>query len=112
MAELSHKPILLSTVLPEFAGELRTLLLQENEPGLATQVADLKILDRCRCGDEFCASFYTLPKPDGAYGPGHRCLEVEPEKGMIILDVVGETIAHVEVLYRDEIREALFAAIP
>jgi len=112
MSQLTHNPILLRTALPSLCKELETLLERENELGLASQVAGLVVVDRCRCEDDFCASFYTQPKPDGAYGPSHRCLEVEPERGMITLDVLGETIAHVEVLYRDEIRAALLAALP
>jgi hypothetical protein len=27
---------------------------------------------QCGCGNDFRQSFYTAPKPDGAYGPGHR----------------------------------------
>ena len=88
------------------------MLERENEPQLASQVARLGIVDRCRCGDDFCATFYALPKPDGAYGLSRRCLEVEPDRGMIILDVLDGTIAKVEVLYRNEIRTALLAALP
>jgi hypothetical protein len=112
MSQVAHDPLLLRTALPGFCEEVKGLLEQENESGLASQVADLLIVDRCRCGDDFCATFYTQPKPDGAYGPGHRCLEVEPKRRMIILDVLGEKIAQVEMLYRDEIRAALIAALP
>jgi len=59
---------------------------------LAAQVSGLKIVDRCRCGDDFCASFCTERKPQGAYGAGHRCVELEPETGWLILDVVADKI--------------------
>jgi hypothetical protein len=75
-------------------------------------VSDLRIADRCRCGDDFCATFYTQPKPQGSYGAGHKNLVLEPQKGDVILDVVNGSIASVEVLYRDEIRDALIARIP
>jgi hypothetical protein len=39
-------------------------------------------------------------------------MELEPAEGMLILDVVAGTIVHVEVLYRDEIRKKLIAALP
>lgn len=39
---------------------------------MASQVPGLMILERCGCRDDFCATFYTKPKPDGGYGPGHR----------------------------------------
>ena len=112
MPQHNRDPILLRTALPNLCRELKTLLERRNESELASQVAGLVIVDRCRCGDDFCAAFYTQPKPKGAYGPGHRCLEVDPARGMIILDVLDEKIAQVEVLYRDEIRRALLAVLP
>lgn len=112
MFQATQDHILLRTALPGFCEELEELLERKNESGLASQVANLVIVDRCRCGDDFCGTFYTQPKPNGAYGAGHRCLELEPTSGMIILDVLGEKIAQVEVLYRDEIRTALLAVLP
>ncbi len=104
--------MLLNSVLPELSKELEGLLERQNEAALAAQVSSLAIVDRCRCEDDFCATFYTQPKPDGAYGPTHYCLEVEPERGMIILDLLNGKIASVEVLYRDEVRAALLAIFP
>lgn len=98
---------LVSEVLPDFSAQLRQLLLEEKEEGLASQVSTMKIVDLCGCGDDFCASFYVQPKPSGAYGPGHRNVALIPENGMIILDVVNEQIAHVEVLYRDDVKTLL-----
>jgi hypothetical protein len=98
-------------ILPELAEELEDLL-REAEPELAGQVRGLKMVDRCRCGDDFCATFYTEPPPGGSYGPGHRNVPLEPSEGMLILDVVGTKIMCVEVLYRDQIRQALLAALP
>jgi len=103
---------LLVEVLPSFCAELRDLLVKASEPALADQIPNLNILDGCGCGDDFCSSFYTKPKPCGAYGPGHRTIVLEPERGMIILDVLGDEIAHVEVLNRNDIRSALTAALP
>jgi len=105
-------PATLVDVLPELAQELEVLLMVQDESTLAGQVAELKIVDRCRCGDGFCSTFYTLPKPDGAYGPGHRNVELNPEMGMLVLDIVDEKIAAVEVLNRAEIRERLHALLP
>lgn len=94
----------LCTTLPDLAEELSKLLSAAGRNDLAAQVPNLSIVDRCRCGDDFCASFYTQPKPNGAYGVGHENVALEPERGMIILDVLNGSIAKVEVLYRDEIR--------
>jgi hypothetical protein len=106
----SDRSRLLKEVLPIFAQEIEELL-KHNEPKLAAQVASLTIVDRCRCGEDFCAAFYVEPKPQGAYGPGHRNVSLEPENGMIILDVVNDRIMQVEVLYRDEVRRAIQAAV-
>jgi hypothetical protein len=103
--------MLLVDALPNLANELEVLLRDQGELSLAAQVTSLNILDRCRCGDDFCGSFYTRPKPEKSYGPHHRSLALNATKGMIIVDAVGESIAFVEVLYRDEIRDALLAAL-
>lgn len=104
--------MLLTDVLPKLAVELEQLLKKRGEPELAAQVPTLAIVDRCRCGDDFCSSFYTQPKPEGAYGPGHRSLDLDAERGMVVLDVASGLIAHVEVLNRDDIRKPLVAALP
>ncbi len=97
----------LTEALPEFAAELWTLLGTAGEHEHAEKVPTLRIVTRCRWRDVFCASFYTAPPPRGAYGPGHRTIVLEPEHGMINVDVVGRAIVHVEVLYRDEVRSRL-----
>jgi hypothetical protein len=103
---------MLTNALPELANEIEELLRVEGEPGLAAQVAELRIVDRCRCEDDFCATFYVQPKPEGSYGPGHRNVVLIPENGMLVLDVVEEKIACVEVLYRDDLRRKLHALLP
>jgi hypothetical protein len=107
-----EKRFSIADTLPAFAAELRQLLEEQGESELAAQVPDLKIFDRCRCGDDICATFYTQPKPKGSFGPSHRNVALTPEEGMLILDVVGATIACVEVLYRDEVRQELLAILP
>jgi hypothetical protein len=98
-------------MFPALSTGIQQLLAGQGEPDLAAQVPGLSVIDRCRCGDDFCGTFYVLPKPDGAYGPGHRNVELTP-KGMIILDVTADKIAAVEVLYRDEIRQKLLIEFP
>jgi hemolysin activation/secretion protein len=39
-------------------------------------------------------------------------MDLDSDKGMVLLDVVAGTIAHVEVLNRDDIRTKLIAKIP
>jgi hypothetical protein len=96
---------LLVEAIPGFASELRSLLV--NEPDLAVAVNSLRLIDKCRCGDDFCASFYTLPPPAGAWGEGHENVVLEPEDGMIILDVIDRKIGMVEVLYRSDVKEVI-----
>jgi len=99
--------MLLIESLPNFSRELANLLITAHEPNLAEQIDDLEIVAKCSCSDDFCASFYTAPKPVGSYGPKHRNVELEPATGMIILDLVGDKIVHIEVLYRDDVRSKL-----
>ena len=98
--------------LPELANELERLLRLEGEAELAAQVQGLRIVDRCQCGDDFCATFYVQPKPMGSYGPTHRTVALGPEQGMLILDVDNAKIACIEVLYRDDIRHRLDTLLP
>lgn len=102
----------LARALPDFASELRETLQSQGRADLALQVATLSLVDRCRCGDDFCATFYTAAKPEGAYGPGHSNLELQSSEGMIILDIVNEEIRCIEVLYRPDVQEALFGVLP
>lgn len=75
--KLGQKTMLLADTFPLLSQELLQLLKGEGKSELASQVLGLRIVDRRRCGDDFCASFYTQPKPKGSYGPGHRCLELK-----------------------------------
>jgi hypothetical protein len=104
--------LILKDTFPELAQELEELLMAEKESDLAEQVSSLRIVDRCRCGDDFCATFYTQAPPQGSYGSGHRNVALEPKDGMLILDVVNDKIAKVEVLYRNEIRKVLLRTLP
>jgi hypothetical protein len=106
-----NRPLLTDT-LPAFATELRQLLAEQGEPELAAQVSGLKIFDRYRCGDDFRATFYTQPKPEGGFGPGHRNVRLMLEEGMLILDLVSGEIACVEVLDRKAVRQKLNEVLP
>jgi len=97
----------LADALPEFAAELESLLTAENKPELAAQVQGLALLDRCRCQDDFCSTFYVRPQPEGRYGPDHYTVILSPEDGMVNVDVVGGEITCVEVLYRDDVQAKL-----
>jgi hypothetical protein len=105
-------PPLLAEALPQLAKELEELLKGQNEFELAAGVLELRILRRCRCGDDFCATFYTQPEPKEPYPPGHHNVVLNPERGMLVLDVLDGKIAGVEVLFREEVRSALHAILP
>ena len=87
--------MLLAENLPEFADELRALLM--DQPDLEASIGSLSIVDKCRCGEDFCASFYTQPPPKGAWGPGHENIVLDPAEGWVILDVIDGRIGMVEV---------------
>ncbi len=102
----------LAEMFPSLSMELQQLLADIGESVLAAQVPELNVIERCRCGDDFCGTFYVLPKPNGSYGPGHRNVALEPKEGMLILDVLSDRIAAVEVLYRDDVRQRLLIEFP
>ncbi len=102
----------LSAVFPSLAEELRDLLERKGDTGLAGQVAALAIVERCRCGDEFCATIYTQPPPKGTWGPDHGTIDLDADQGMILLDVVQGKIVEIEILNRDDIRKTLLAILP
>jgi hypothetical protein len=91
-------------LFPELVGELVDLLRAEGEGELAASVPFLRFVQWCPCGDDFCKSFYTAPPPEGAYGAGHRCVPLLPDRGMMILDVVHGEIRYVEIIDRDVLR--------
>jgi hypothetical protein len=93
---------LLAETMSSLAQELEELLTEAGCPDLAGQVTELRIVDRCRCGEDFCATMYARPRPVGAWRPEHFTIPLEPSEGMLIIDVVDAKIACIEVLCRDE----------
>ncbi|MEU7011850.1 hypothetical protein [Streptomyces sp. NPDC046332] len=92
---------LVRDVFPDLIAELIALLEDEGERELAICAWDLRLVDECGCGDDFCQSIRTADHPPGQpYGPGHRCVPLQPSKGMLILDVVDGRIMYVEILDR------------
>ena len=100
--------------MAEFAQELQLLLENLGLPELAAQVPGLRIVDRCRCGDHFCATFYSEPRPNSTWASlgRHENVVLNPEEGMIILDVVDRRIVCVEVLDRQDVRKSLHEVVP
>ncbi|MFC0629460.1 hypothetical protein [Kribbella deserti] len=90
---------------PVFARQVRGALGRDGEAELASQVDELRVVELCECGDDFCQSFYVERPPDDVYpSDSHRSWYCDDEElgwdGHLILDVVDERIAFVEVLYR------------
>nr|BFE59489.1 hypothetical protein GCM10020063_040150 [Dactylosporangium thailandense] len=86
---------------PIFATELAAALRAHGDDSLIDQVKNLRVVQTCGCGDDFCQSFSTAPRPVGGYGKGHRTICLDPPwPGYLNLDVVDNDIVNVEVLYR------------
>lgn len=108
MADSYHK---LVAVIPVFAAECKQLLLEQNKVDLANQIESLNIVKRCSCTDDFCASFSTHAQSRASFGGSDRyTLDLNPEKGMILMDIADGKIIYVEVLYRDDVRSMLSRA--
>ncbi len=103
---------LLIDLMPDLAGELAVLLRQQGYAHVESGIPMLRIIDRCRCGDDFCATFYTERRPTGPLGPNHETIDLEAASGMIIVDLVGSSIVKIEVLYREEVRKRLNEILP
>jgi hypothetical protein len=102
----------LEDVAPELVVELQRLLLSEGEAALADQIPGLILVERCRCGEDFCATFYTELRPRGSFDLGHQTIALSPDEGTLNIDVVETRIVQIEVLYRDELRKKIHSAIP
>ena len=99
-------------VIPELAEELKALLVKSEFPESVDQVAGLRIVDRCQCGEDSCATFYTATRPNGAWGAGHENVMLDAETGLLILDLVHRKIVCVEVLDRKETKQKLDKILP
>jgi hypothetical protein len=98
---------LVREVYPDLVDELVRLLESAGERWLAVTARDLRLVAACECGDGYCQSIRTEEHPEGEpYGPGHRNVDLDPEEGMLVLDVVDERIVYVEVLFRAALRRA------
>ena len=102
-------PKTIPEVFPNFHDELREYVEESPRPDLAGQIYSLKILSICECDDTGCATFYTAPKPDGAWGPHHYNVCLESERGLMVLDVLQENIVAVEILGRPDLKTILVA---
>jgi len=102
----------LGEILPNFCAELQGLIRSCGREDLVEQVPDLPLVARCRCGSRDCALFYTAEPPGGAYGAGHSNVVLSPDTGIVVLDLMHDTIVKVEVLDRPDVTVPLDAALP
>jgi hypothetical protein len=99
--------------LPGFAREVEQRLREVGRHDLAGQVTRLRITDRCRCGDEFCASLYTEARPAGGWRQLHETVPIgNGGHGLINVDAMMGRIVAIEVLFRPEVRRALEDLVP
>jgi hypothetical protein len=101
---------LLQVVAPELVAELTEFLTAAGEFVLAERVKHLAIFDRCRCGDSFCSSFYTIRNRTTPHPKGFRTVALR--LGGLHLDVLDSTVLYVEVLNRDDLKAKIHAAVP
>jgi hypothetical protein len=94
-----QEPPLVEDVLPRLAAVLREELLREGEPELSAQVGFLRVVQPCRCQDDFCQSFYTDDhEPGTSWGADHRTVPLRPEEAMVNVDVADGEIVQIEII--------------
>lgn len=92
----------MANVVPELAAEMERELRASGDVALADQVAALRMVRSCGCGDDFCASFHTVSVS--------KTQSAKPRYGVplsnhhLIVSVREGEIVEVEVLFRDDLR--------
>jgi hypothetical protein len=100
----------LTEILPSIAKELENVLFDMGEYQLAKTVDDLEVVDRCRCGDDACGTFYTVNKSEWRDKPVKHL--IPGCDGLYEVDVYDGTIVCVEILERDDVSEVLRKRLP
>ena len=104
---MSEAP-LVRDVLPGLARRMEAALRAQGEQRLADQVPALRLTAVCTCEQPFCGSFHTAKRPMKRWFIRGRQVELaDGGPGEVAVDVVRGEIAYVEVLFLDEVREAL-----
>lgn len=103
---------LVARVAPELAELLEASLRARGEAELAAQVAALRITRVCRCEQPYCGSFWTTARPLKRWLIRGREIELGGRgQRRVTVSVVRGEIAYVEVLFWDEVRDAV-ARVP
>ena len=102
-----HAP-LVADVHPEFATRLEELLRAQGEDALAAQVSALRVTAVCTCDSDECGSFYTTERPMRRWFQRGRQVDLGPGlPGSVTVDVIAGRIDYIEVLFWDDVRDAL-----
>lgn len=102
----------MAEALPGLYREALTFLTSAGEDGLVEQLPHLLVVGRCRCGDPFCATFYTKSPVRYASPSQAEYIDIDSEGGMILIHITDGRIVEFEVIGRDEIKaqiEELFS---
>ena len=100
----------LAHILPSIAKELEAALFDMGEYRLARSVDHLEIVDRCRCGDEACGTFYTVNRRDWQDKPLRHV--VSDFTGHCDVGICDGHIVCVEILDRDDVGDLLRERLP
>jgi hypothetical protein len=99
----------LDDVMPDIAEELYIGFRKARRPDLAESVWELELVDRCRCGEEFCATFYTQPNEPWSGKVEHLIIDMI---GLLCIELVRGRVARVELLDRPDVRDRLSELFP
>jgi|SRR5579885_952012 len=103
-------------LMPKFAEELKRLILAQKTDltlwTLAGSIDDLEVVGKCGCGQDNCATFYTLPESermwdDNDVTAGSIEIDEKNGKGLIVMDIRWGKISGFEVLWREDVKECL-----
>jgi hypothetical protein len=105
---------LVSDLFPEFTAEMVAALTLDAEGDLVAQIPGLAFWGRCSCADDFCASFYTGPRPSGRWSDDgdHDNVVLAVDMGMVVFDLVDRAIRYVEVLDRPDVKRLVAPLAP
>lgn len=92
--------------LPDFSDELSRGLADLGHQELATSVKAIVIVERCKCNETGCITFYAVPK--SSLTNKCRCKTAYPVvRGLTCVQYIGQNIVWVEAVGRPDDRKKL-----